>query len=71
MDCDERNVPLEDAYIVQFIHFCRVIKQEETPRITAKDATKTLAATLAVFESAEQQRTITFELSVHQGGGHG
>ncbi|MEC8261286.1 MAG: Gfo/Idh/MocA family oxidoreductase, partial [SAR324 cluster bacterium] len=59
MDCDERNVPLEDAYIAQLLHFCRVIKQEETPRITAKDATKTLAATLAVFESAEQQRTIT------------
>ena len=59
MDCDERNVPLEDAYTAQLLHFCRVIKQEETPRITAKDATKTLAATLAVFESAEQQRTIT------------
>ena len=59
MDCEDRNVPLEDAFIAQLLHFCRVIKKEDTPRITAEDATKTLAATLAVFDSAKQHRTIT------------
>ncbi len=44
---------LTDAYIAQCRHFCRVIRAEEPPRITAEDATRTLAATLAVFDSAE------------------
>jgi predicted dehydrogenase len=58
MKVEERPVPLEDAYLAQCRHFCGVIRGEEEPRITAEDASKTLAATLAVFESAEEQRTI-------------
>lgn len=42
-----------DAYVAQCKHFCQVISGAESPRITAQDATRTLAATLAVFESAE------------------
>ncbi len=59
MKMEETPVPLEDAYIAQCRHFCGVIRGEEMPRITAEDASKTLAVTLAVFDSAEQQRTIT------------
>ena len=59
MKMEEKSVPLEDAYIAQCLHFCGVIRGEELPRITAEDATKTLAATLAVFDSAKQQQTIS------------
>ena len=54
----DEGLPLEDAYIAQCRHFCRVIQNLEPPRITAEDATRTLAATLAVFDSAEQGRQI-------------
>ena len=54
----DESLPLEDAYIAQCRHFCRVIQNLEPPGITAEDATRTLAATLAVFDSAEQGRQI-------------
>ena len=59
MKMEEKPVPLEDAYIAQCLHFCGVIRGEEKPRINAEDASKTLAATLAVFDSAKQQQTIS------------
>ena len=43
-----------DAYPEQIRHFCAVIKGKEQPRINAVDATKTLKATLAVFEASEK-----------------
>ena len=43
-----------DAYAEQIRHFCAVIKGKEEPRISAVDATKTLKATLAVFEASEK-----------------
>ena len=43
-----------DAYAEQIRHFCAVIKGKEEPRINAVDATKTLKATLAVFEASEK-----------------
>ena len=43
-----------DAYAEQIRHFCAVIKGKEQPRISAMDATKTLKATLAVFEASEK-----------------
>jgi len=45
---------LEDAFVEQCNHFCGVISGKEKPRINAEDATKTLKATLAVFESSEK-----------------
>ncbi len=42
-----------DAYAEQIRHFCAVIKGKEQPRIRAMDGTKTLKATLAVFEASE------------------
>jgi predicted dehydrogenase len=44
----------EDVYVAQCRHFCAVIQGSEQPRITALDATKTLRATLAVFEAADK-----------------
>ena len=52
------SMPLEDAYIVQCRHFCKVIRKQEKPRITAEDATRTLAATLAVFEASESGKLV-------------
>ena len=52
---------LEDAYIVQCRHFCKVIRKQEQPRITAEDATRTLVATLAVFEAFESGKQISLK----------
>lgn len=41
-----------DPYIAQMRHFAAVIRGEETPRIDAADAARSLAATVAVLESA-------------------
>ena len=43
-----------DAYAEQIRHFCAVINNKEWPRIDSFDATKTLKATLAVFEASEK-----------------
>jgi predicted dehydrogenase len=45
---------VRDAYDEQIRHFCAVINNKEQPRIDAVDATKTLKATLAVFEASEK-----------------
>jgi len=42
----------EDAYIQQLSHFSDVIRGNAEPRVSAEDATATLRATLAVYESA-------------------
>ena len=55
---EDYNIPLENAYILQCRHFCNVINKKEKPRITAQDATRTLAATLAVFEASESGKQV-------------
>ena len=45
-------VTVDDAYHRQLRHFGRVIRREETPRVTARDAARSLAVCLAVHESA-------------------
>ena len=54
------DIELEDAYISQCSHFCAVICGREEPRITATDATKTLEATLAVFDASESGAEVRF-----------
>jgi len=49
---------VSDAYSEQIRHFCAVINLNEQPRISAMDATKTLEATLAIFESSEKEMKI-------------
>ncbi|WP_282605142.1 Gfo/Idh/MocA family protein [Pelagibius sp. Alg239-R121] len=56
---EDKSCTPEDAYINQCKHFCRVIQGEEAPRITAEDATRSLQATLAVFDAAESGQRIT------------
>jgi predicted dehydrogenase len=46
------GVAHRDPYTEQMHHFVRVIRGEEAPAVTGEDATRTLAATLAVHESA-------------------
>lgn len=44
---------IRDPYVSQLSHFVDVIRGDALPRISARDATATLRATLAVHESAE------------------
>ena len=53
------SIPLGDAFAHQCAHFCAVVRGEEQPRITAEDATRSLAATVAVFDAMETGRRIT------------
>ncbi|MBX2868442.1 MAG: Gfo/Idh/MocA family oxidoreductase [Acidiferrobacterales bacterium] len=48
----------QDAYIRQIEHFANIIRGVEEPCIDAEDAMATVAATLAVFESAAQGNRI-------------
>lgn len=59
MQAEDLNLDLGDAYLQQCQHFCEVIAGDAEPRITAEDATRTLAATLAVFEAANSGRQIS------------
>ncbi len=52
------DVPGEDPLTRQLRHFCRVIRGEETPRITGCDAAQTLAVTLAVLEAARSGHAV-------------
>ena len=51
-------LPKRDVYTEQLAHFARVIRGEETPIITGEDASRSLAATLAVIEAADAGTTI-------------
>ena len=47
-----------DPLARQLQHFCRVIRGEEQPLVCGADATRTLAATLAVHEAAQTRRPV-------------
>ena len=51
-------VTVDDAYHRQLRHFGRVIRREEAPRVTARDAARSLAVCLAVVESARTGREV-------------
>lgn len=51
-------LPHVDPLLRQLVHFCAVVRGEAVPRVSARDAARTLAATLAVAESARTGRTI-------------
>ena len=52
------NVPRADPYPRQLHHFARVIRDEEQPVIDAAEGARTLAATLAIAESAKTGRPV-------------
>jgi predicted dehydrogenase len=54
----------EDPLTRQLRHFCRVIRGEETPRITGADAARTLATTLAVLDAARSGNTVALAAEV-------
>ncbi|HSS70048.1 MAG TPA: Gfo/Idh/MocA family oxidoreductase [Casimicrobiaceae bacterium] len=58
LEKEKIEVAAEDPLTRQLRHFARVIRGEESPRITGADATRTLAATLAVSESAASGRAV-------------
>jgi predicted dehydrogenase len=58
LSMDQHQVTFADAQTVQMQHFCRVIRDEEKPIVSGSDATKTLAATLAVKEAAESGHSV-------------
>lgn len=51
-------VVMADAYHRQLRHFGRVIRGEEAPLVTARDASRSLAACLAVHEAARTGREV-------------
>jgi len=52
LEATDGSMLMEDAFVEQLNHFCQVIRGAEKPRISARDATQTLRATLAVYEAA-------------------
>ncbi len=52
------NVARADPYPAQLHHFARVIRGEEAPVIDVAEGTRTLAATLAIAESARTGRPV-------------
>lgn len=50
-----------DSMTEQMQHFAQVIRREEEPVVTVADATRTLAATLAVRQSAESGKVVHIE----------
>jgi predicted dehydrogenase len=55
---DQLAVEQADPLAAQLAHFCRVIRSEESPLIDGWDGLRTLAATLAVLESARRNSPV-------------
>lgn len=47
------DLQLCNAFEAECVHFCQVIAGEQSPRITAADAARSLAVVLAIFEAAD------------------
>jgi len=52
------HVEHTDPLAAQLAHFCRVIRNEESPLISGEDGIRTLTATLAVLESARRDSPV-------------
>ncbi len=50
-----------DSLTWQLRHFCRVVRGEEEPRVSGREGLATLAATMAVHESASSGRPVSLE----------
>ena len=58
LSAERMIVPEEDPLTRQMRHFCAVIRREVAPVIDAREAARTLAATLAVTRAAESGHTV-------------
>lgn len=52
-------LPTVDPLARQLDHFCRVIRGELPPRVSVRDAARSLQATLAVLEAATSRRSVS------------
>jgi predicted dehydrogenase len=52
------DAPFANPYRAQLEHFARVVSRQEPPLVSARDATRTLEATLAVKRAAESGQAI-------------
>jgi predicted dehydrogenase len=55
------EVPRTDPLVRQLQHFCRVVRGDESPRVSGADAVKTLAAVQAIFEAARTGRSVSLD----------
>lgn len=55
LTCDHIEVTPQEPLAAQLHHFCQVIRGEATPLVSGLEGLKSLAATLAVLESAAKQ----------------
>ena len=51
---DARPLSVRSALVAQLRHFCRVVAEDETPRVDGADGLATLAAAVAVLESGRR-----------------
>ena len=58
LHCERLDVSVSDPLLRQIQHFCRVVRGEDEPRITGRDAIRTLLAVQSVFEAARTGHTI-------------
>ncbi|MEO8303790.1 MAG: Gfo/Idh/MocA family oxidoreductase, partial [Betaproteobacteria bacterium] len=61
MQATEVAVERTDPLVRQLDHFCAVIRGETPPRVTGRDATRTLSVTLAISEAARTGQTLSTE----------
>ena len=54
LECEDIQQLKEDPYVKQVFHFCRVIKQEETPMIDASDGLKSLSICLQILSERKK-----------------
>jgi predicted dehydrogenase len=59
LEAEVLALPKVDVYAEQIAHFLDVIRGEATPIITGEDATRSLAATLAVAEAVRTKGAVT------------
>ena len=58
LDAAAMNTPDGDAFALQLDHFAEVIRDRADPIVTGRDGQHSLAATLALFESARTGRSV-------------
>ena len=54
-------VPAHDPLVAQLAHFCDVIRCRAAPRVSVRDATRTLSVTLAISAAAASGKSVTPE----------
>ena len=58
---DRLGIKASNPMRLEMSHFCRVIRNEESPRTTAADARRTLATVLAIVQSGDIHMPVTLQ----------